>query len=703
MTDMLSPKNNGNPPRESTLKYLALAIAPIFLFTLVGFNKYSPPSEGWWITYGYLLKNNLVPFKDFYLPTAPFFVYLHYLFLEIFGDHYVYLRFIGILANAVTFGVMFSLLRLRYPLHIAAYSTIVASLLYVASPVFSAHDYHIVVDLLTICSIYFSFLAFRNLRLSSSIALFIFAGILVSMLFLTKQNVGIFVGLGIFLSIFIAYYPSRNAMMFAQLGFLLGALIFLIGFCMTLGISPWLVFENLVFTADSKGSPETVLLRFLRDPYSRYLIKTGVVIAVIAYIVKDSYPFRLLRNSSFLGKCISETPKHKRRIAVMLFLAFFISHIFRFYNDPGNRQLVFDWIIISTISYLVLGLIRLVWEKTDKELVFYFIPLLLLVYTNTQTAAPAVWGIPLAIGLALCGFLSLIDRVVIFRKAVYFAIAPFLIVIILYKIIAPYSWWGSTQSDIRIANYELPYSQLHGIYVDEPTWQIYNRIKMAIDSYSTEKKDVYLYPNIPLFYYLHGKYPPSQSIGQWFDFISSRQMEHEIDHFFGHLPKLIVMFDPPPLVYDAHEKMIDRPLLQRKFRSQVESLVKEGIYEPIDVFFYTERVLKDYPKKQEKVWARFDVINPNNVNKNVLALLSPLNVTASKIIRGFVDVPVDKETTFHIGDIIELNIPLEVLNRVSLLLGPLRNQHETDSSGVLRSYYVLKIYKKIVHCERRDC
>lgn len=133
------------------------------------------------------MDSGLKIFKDFDLPTAPLFVYLNYIFYPLFKNNYLILKYVGVLLNSSLFIIIYLILKRYFNFKVAILATILASFIYITSPVYAAHDYHVLVDIFVLISVYL-------LLTTNDISLKIYqffgsflAGIFVSALFLQNR------------------------------------------------------------------------------------------------------------------------------------------------------------------------------------------------------------------------------------------------------------------------------------------------------------------------------------------------------------------------------------------------------------------------------------------------------------------------------------------------------------------------------------
>ena len=84
--------------KKSVIVDRCLFLAPaifVLLYNLTIFNRYFPLSEGWWETYGYLINQGLIPYKDFNLAFPPLVPLVSAFLLKYVSGDFFTLRLIG--------------------------------------------------------------------------------------------------------------------------------------------------------------------------------------------------------------------------------------------------------------------------------------------------------------------------------------------------------------------------------------------------------------------------------------------------------------------------------------------------------------------------------------------------------------------------------------------------------------------------------
>lgn len=668
---------------NASLYFVASALA-VFLFNLIIFNRYFPLTEGWWETYGYLMNVGLVPYKDFHIEFPLLFVIFNKWLLRYLPNSFFLYRLIGV-GSQVALVLVFQLaLSNFFRKNIAMVAAVFAVFLNITNPIFIAKDYHTLVDLILV-SIFlivsYIYKDWRNTdRYSISVWRLFLLGILLSLLGLVKQNIGFFV----FIAYLVAFLslpgvPVRdrvNSLLILILGLgmgFCGYLVFLISQHVDLRDIVRVFFDN-----DSKGSVSVVLFRFLLDKTIRRLLALSLLLGAVFLSVTYSAGEWKAKWRDFWGN--AQNANYAVLVAFMVLLSLDVL--------TRGRLLAFA-IIPMALSILFAVTFRMYVMRDiaiESGVSLLAMPLLALVYCNTNTAGLNFPGMYFVVAFsAAFAFEYVVRNSAVrpaFLAAILFLPLPFLVY---KKVNTPYDWWGFKQSSVLMAKYQLPYPQTKGIYVDEMTEKTFAAISDAINRFSHTNSDVYLFPDIPIFYFLHGKVPPYKNVVQWFDVIGSKKVQEELDEFLAKPPSLVAFLDPPDFVYLGHERLLHRKVTQLKFRDAFERLVDEGK-------FYTYRYMLYFPRPKviygvnAPVRANVYVKSQRCVGKNILdisrELGNPAEFKITGILRDGVYISLSSNEKVRRGDIMSFQVDRGFL------------RHTIDSIGysVGGEYYTLKIY-----------
>lgn len=432
-----------------------------------------------------------------------------------------------------------------------------------------------------------------------------------------------------------------------------------------------------------------MLFRFVAEWSITKVLASAILLAIL-------YRFIALNQNKIIENRILKLINRHIKIYLDYFnsnkLLLFIFSTATFYLVSASfNQNIFLTCGIAFIFYKILFNLN---SNSDYPIIY--ISMFFLLYTNAMTGGLANWGTILSTAL----FIGTVFNAV----GIYFSIVPVIALVIITvinigynKFISPYNFWGSVQTSIFFKQKELPYEALKGIYTGIDTHELYVGIKSAIEGHSKDINDIYLYPNIPIFYYLHNKLPPTRVLGQWFDFINKKQVDNELSYLKTNQPHLIILFDPPPNVYHGHQSMIGRPLGQRDIINLLDRYVSDGQYKIIEQkLFCSEFILmEDYKRGQNKL-NKIEFIIRNNLPssysiKNLVNDFPGVEVYSfTNMKKGIQTTQINLNYNLHLGDRITLGVNDENINN---LLGLFGDYNKSARNIGIDSCYSLKVLK----------
>jgi hypothetical protein len=447
--------------------------------------------------------------------------------------------------------------------------------------------------------------------------------------------------------------------------------------------------DELVFQSDSKGSAFNVLFRFVIEWHIAKTLSIAFLLAYLFKYINDNK--NLICSNYYVGRIINKKDLISSYTKNNLILLFFVSSsLFYLIGYSFNSNIL----LTCGISFIIYNVMYNL-KKDNNNYSIIFITLLFLLYTNTQTGGIANWGTIMASALFFA---------VIFNEISVFSIIPIYSLVIISsvtigfnKLVSPYEFWGSIQTSVLKEQVQLPYKQLNKIYVGIDTYNLFNKVKIAIDDNSKNLKDIYLYPNIPIFYYLHNKLPPTNVLGQWFDFINKDQVNSELSFLKATPPKLIILFDPPKAVYDGHQTMLGYELRQGEMIGLLDDYIVKNRYKIIDQALFCGNLVRldKYQKKQISLKVEFvvrNVLPPYYSLKTLLESFPAIEIVSYKNMNlGVQSSQINLDNKLMVGDKITLILDASNLNPILSLLGDFNKSAKNIG---LDSCYSLKILKE---------
>ena len=645
----------------------------VVLINLIIFNRFYQPTEGWWQTFGYLINKGLVPYRDFSSAIVPLFMYFNAFLLDIFGDKLILFRLFGIITIFITIILLQFLLSKLTDKTSATIAVFIAFALNMSTPVYLAYDYSSYVDILLVTILVLYYYIVKSEKTFIIVINSAIIGIFLALLFLMKQNIGVFFGLAIVFAILLHSYKSK----------LLSLIFILITFSFTIfKFSTFIDLKSAVneilLNNDAKGSILTVLLRFILDGYNLKILLFSIIFSLLAFLIvkyKD-----LIKINTYLNN-------YKRRkifyiglvvIVSLLYLLIFF-HVEPFYSKFFVSVMI---IVISTFLFIIYNTISQSKNIINNKYIPFILPIVSLAYCTTQTAGYNFIGMYFVVAFSLA-YLIYQFKDIKFKKYIYLALILLMINIMVSKFIMPYNWWGLTQSSIFKAKYETNYRQMAGIKVDEKTRDFFNTIKYYIDKFSASNNDVFLYPDIPIFYLLHHKTPPIKSVIQWFDFATTFQLKRDLKVLKRKLPKVIILLKPPEFVYRGHYGLLKHRLIQKDYDDFFDNLVLSKKYriEYISTF-QNQKDLSQFDEITKKIVITKDHIKFNNIVDTINLPIESYRIENIAKKGYSTKFNMNMNMNMNIGDTVTIKMDKDMTDKIVQKLGFYYNE---------KSNYVLRV------------
>ncbi len=534
----------------------------IILLCLPSFFSF-PINYGWWQAYVYFEQNGLELYKDINLVFPPFFVRVTEFFFSISENIAANFLF-GIGRIFLLFLVFYLIFKQFFNFTSSIICSFIIVIYQIELSTFVPDDYHIMErTLFGISILLFLKLTLKEIKLSSQLKWHAFLSISLIFLILCKQNIGVFVTASTFLGLLILSF-KRYLHPITIFIFLINFIIFTPVICYLLGLSTDTMY-SLIFENDAKGNNIYLLSKVFLLESNRIFLIYGIPVGAILFlynnylIKKEFFLFKLLISFKNIRNFFS---KHNL-ISIFLWLPLLIYLI---------KPPIIIIIGIAITVYLLLTSV-LIKESRYSFISYIFSGLL---YGSTLTSSFAIDSNIMIVAFLYGYIFHYIfgkDLMSKFRFTntiqILIILLIFLFTIMIKKINVPYNWWGFNSNSITQSNFKPPYEELKDLRIDKATFEILENIKEDISLYSISKNDLYLYPHLPFFYFLHKKFPLSNNPVQWFDVITNRDLEEDIELIKQKKPNVIIMFDPPYETYLGHESLKSDYLRQYQFLHEV--------------------------------------------------------------------------------------------------------------------------------------
>jgi len=494
----------------------------------------------------------MIPFRDVNVNFTPSFIYINYFYLYVLDIGFYEIRLIGVFLYLLEFFLLFYFCR-KYISNIqASLVSLFIILLAINSPTFIAKDYHTYLVIFMSFSIIFFREYLNSVSRGSRLALLSIAILfLMGSLFL-KQNMGMLIYAS-YIMVFLIALTKENSINKKELVyfFVFSMLLFLL-FNSYMGMPS-------IAGNDSKGSLFTVLTRIL---FERSLVSPLILGLVVAWaLFMLSYSLKITKRID-LNITKEIQVEFLNQPIFFILKAFVLTGMGVVFIYVAYRFLssIFFTFIFSVLFFILFKLFILKNEKdNDWYLVF---PMGAIIYGCTTTAGYDFFYMSVPIAYAVSIFISYVNNTqflsLLKKKVFYYG----LIIILLFNVLSvflgkvskPYSWFIGTSYNVFSSKKSIDNELLKGILLDKYQYNIFEDVKYFVEKFSKSKYDVYFF-NLPVFYLLENKLPPTRTLIHWFDVTTTKQIEDEFRYIDPSFYLFSAIHIPTEAVIQGHKKL----------------------------------------------------------------------------------------------------------------------------------------------------
>ncbi len=519
---------------NNTYMYLLLPFT-LLIFELINIRYVFPITEGWWEVYAWLNSTTNSLYEEAGLKFPPLFV-LIIQFLSINLNLTIFeTRIIFVIVKLITIIFTYYWLRKYFDRNSSLIGSAIPSFLIYANPVYLTKDYHSIVALLVSAIL---LLISRSIAKDNVNKLILFIiGFVAGILLLTKQNVGLFLSVGI-LVYYLKTYVDLNIIKSktAAFDFLIG----LIGFITPILVIGYLVpdWYSIFSQNDSKGSYFTVIFRFLLDKSIAFQILLALLIIAIAAIIFKNKIFRsfYVLNIDLIQVCffiislaliplsiISSIPFVAISLAWPVVYCMLINEFGKLEQSTKNI-----WIVLFAYAYCGTNTAGFNFVSIDYLIAFYFASTFYLLGQTKYKIYLNKFYSPLFILLLMF----------------------FYVFVVKFSSGNGYNWWGLKAGGLFESTEKIDHPLLKNIYTDPKTAEMLN-VALQNDSLMSHDEKIFSYPSIPILYLLTNKLPGGAPV-LWFDVSGNVEAKKTLKILEKQNPRFIYWLRPPDYVYNGH-------------------------------------------------------------------------------------------------------------------------------------------------------
>lgn len=584
-----------------------LPLLPVLIYQASYMNSFFPITEGWFSTYGTMIRDGMVPYRDFPLLLPPLYPLFIALVQSLLGEQLIVLHGIGLLVTGLIGVVLYDILRGGFPAGVAGVSAAVALVYYQSGNAFIGYDF---TQLLTLWLLLAVMMLSRYLREEGwrtrdpqAAQRLLWSGFFLALAVLTKQSNG---GVG---TVIIGIAMLVLLWRLAGLRYALAAACRMAAgfFIPWIAIMGWLgwhgaiaAYLRQVFTdaAAAKGGLAVSLTQwvpgFFSGAYWPLSLQLGKIVAfgmalTVLMVVLVAAIAR--RKSWRIASLWCTGPRASQGLAVgAAVLLLGLVALVRFGDLSPYAPLLREgeWIyrhaILAAVNlYLVggaLAMLFFLW-RPGKTMAWFVLMLAVgLGLTCGNGTSAGLSEISAFLGVALLSAMALRVGLPYMVPALIPLGAMLLLAayLIHHKYENPYYWWSIESPDIRRTACGEPSGLLAGLCVPPQKLIAMEAITEAITQHSAAGAPIYVFPHMPIFYRLADRPPFAGAVASWFDFMSDRQAEQLALSLAERPPAVLVVAQLPELVFTTHERLFrgEKPASQRQILAAVAMLQRTG-------------------------------------------------------------------------------------------------------------------------------
>ena len=579
----------------------------LFAYNLIFYNKYFPLTEGWFSVYGELIRRGHIPYVDFHLILPPLYPSIIALIFKVFGNDFIILRIIGIFLIFLIALMVFLLMSRLFPVYIASIIAIAGVIYYQSGTAHITYDFIQLFTAFTLISTYFICLStdvkkatYENRASTVHSSYLIIAGIFCALAILTKQSNGLVLLLLLSLSVLLINIKNGFNHPIRAIG------VFSLGVCVPIVVLIlWLYSNDALFAfvsqtfigaSKSKGSLAAILTGWI--PRIIYIDQIANFLFVCALFYTLGYK-NLVYQISF-----NDGPRQKNdstNSSIWLFAVIIVSGLIAIYLpyfnvDLSKRVMDNSYLIFGFYSIIItvlLGSFVLSFSYGIVVLLFQQTAYLLNddVFIISMTSLGFLLGTATSGGIAeagsFLGFVMISGYLLSLRSTLNIGKYFFLVCILFFiifcaskKYVRPYSWWWITEPDIRTAAIKPTIPILKGFSLSDNTVNIIQDVTKTIEKYPVSGDDIFIFPNVPMFYMLTNKFPERFIFIHWYDILPDNLAIAEANRIVSDPPKIIVYLKLKGEVAQGHELLFRDSKLsgQREITKAIKYLTNSGKY-----------------------------------------------------------------------------------------------------------------------------
>lgn len=595
-------KNN----REYLWGLLLATVPAVFFISLFAFNSLSM-QEGWYQIYAKWVNNGLLPYKDFHLVVTPFSLMIYSMIYKFFGPNLYSFHFMGLLSKTLLLGCAYHLFTYVFPKKYAAFSVLFGAIILVSiiydNGILTYNDIIITISILDVI-LFYKFINCVENDNNNGLKFSIILGFMLGITMLFKQTFGVLMLFSTSVLMFLFVQKLKNikdAIKYISVSFV-SFLIIICGFLLFAQCKHMLIpFVNDTFlkSTSAKGNLlQMLFLHFTSIPSGNllWIFYVSVFVLVAMYFITKRYGVSGVNTKNVPNAIFYPV---SLVIAVAgVYIGYFcvktgiISNVLKktfeinqFFIDLG----IFPIIFVTVAAFFLFC--KFISEKEyNSQFGKYFI---LFAYTFVFSYS---WSISTSLpNLHTFNYVLLMACLLTYNTKfnniknglLYLFICFCMFLGATMKTISPcvwHSWQSASIVDDLKESEKIPV--LKGLKIPKGEIEIYDKVRVISDKYTTPNDKIFVYMNNQLFYYLLDREPITGNVSNYWDVCSDEMAENDAKILQNNPPKLIVYMQFPMSIIGMHETIFreGKYAKQRLIDKQILSMLANNQYKEVAVF-----------------------------------------------------------------------------------------------------------------------
>ena len=582
-------------------------VVPLAVYQWLYMNSFYPITEGWFSEYANLIRDGMIPYRDFPLLLPPLYPLTIAAFQSVFGEGLFALHVLGMFITVGIGLALFCLLRGIFNDTASAFAALIGTIYYQSGVAFLGYDFtqFLTLYLLTAGILVANYAArivqkapdFRINRL-----LCFGAGVFLSFAILTKHSNG---------SVATAFLVLAVIGLATQFGPWRERFIEIVamatgGLLPILAVFAWLALndaipdfiQNVLWDAlAAKGGSDAIFSHAVAAFWGggnllnamaagAMLAGTSAVIIVATLVVRRTSNI-VRHRAPFAGVFEIQSASPIRFLLLIGFgMSIMILSVRSGFSIPDSAvefgMNAKGHAMVISVALYVIGLevaLVLVLCKPSRNAAYLFVIFVFclgLVFGNGTSAGISEISAFVGVAIVIAALMALALPAVLPALIPSTMCAAFAATLVSTKFEQPYFWW-SVQPQLSSVCAQTDGFLAH-VCVYPSDYLAISRISNFIKTNSSEGQQIYVFPHMPVFNIISKRRPFKGAVVSWPDFMSDRIALSIADSLKSDPPPIIIVGDVPEYVMASHERLFRAGSVsgQRSILEAIDDLARDG-------------------------------------------------------------------------------------------------------------------------------